>query len=70
MHVPPPVLLCLLSLTARAANIVSTNDDGWAEVNIRTLYSALTDAGQSVVLSAPAENESGSGIEDQFDAIY
>ncbi|GAD99498.1 5'/3'-nucleotidase SurE family protein [Paecilomyces variotii No. 5] len=61
MHVPPPVLLCLLSLTARAANIVSTNDDGWAEINIRTFYSALTDAGHSVVLSAPAENESGTG---------
>ncbi|KAJ9328080.1 hypothetical protein DTO027B5_925 [Paecilomyces variotii] len=61
MHVLPSVLLSLLALRAQAANIVSTNDDGWAEINIRTLYNALTEAGHSVVLSAPAENESGTG---------
>ncbi|KAL5049189.1 hypothetical protein BDW71DRAFT_217798 [Aspergillus fruticulosus] len=47
---------------ASAINIVSSNDDGWAEINIRQLFNALTSAGHSVVLSAPAENKSGSGM--------
>ncbi|KAL4748926.1 hypothetical protein BDW72DRAFT_205247 [Aspergillus terricola var. indicus] len=47
---------------ASAINIVSSNDDGWAEINIRQLFSTLTSAGHSVVLSAPAENKSGSGM--------
>lgn len=53
----------LLPSTARATNIVISNDDGWAEINIRTLYNTLTAAGDSVVLSAPAENESGTGMQ-------
>lgn len=55
------VALCLLPLTVRAANIVSSNDDGWAEVNLHTLYNALTNSGHSVVVSAPADNKSGTG---------
>ena len=54
-------LLSLLPLAARAVNIVSSNDDGWAESNIRALYDSLTAAGNSVVLSAPADNQSGKG---------
>lgn len=53
----------LLPLTTRATNIVLSNDDGWAEINIRTFYNTLTAAGDSVVLSAPAENESGTGMQ-------
>jgi Survival protein SurE len=53
--------IALTSATAQAANIVLTNDDGWAEINIRALYSSLTAAGHSVVLSAPADNKSGTG---------
>ena len=53
--------LTLLPLTTTASNIVLSNDDGWAEINIRALYNSLTAAGDSVVLSAPAENESGTG---------
>lgn len=53
----------LLPLTARATNVVLSNDDGWAEINIRTFYNTLTAAGDSVVLSAPAENESGTGLQ-------
>lgn len=49
-------------ILARAANIVLSNDDGWAEINIRTLFKLLTAAGENVVLSAPAENESGTGM--------
>ena len=52
----------LLPLAARGADIVLSNDDGWAEINIRMLYSALADAGDAVVLSAPAVNMSGSGV--------
>ncbi len=35
--------------------------DGWAEMNIRTFYDTLTAAGESVIISAPAENQSGKG---------
>ena len=54
----------LLPLATRATNVVLSNDDGWAEINIRTFYSTLTAAGDSVVLSAPAENESGTGLQN------
>ncbi len=55
--------VALLPLTTRATNVVLSNDDGWAEINIRTFYNTLTAAGDSVVLSAPAENESGTGVQ-------
>ncbi|RDW92633.1 hypothetical protein BP5796_02027 [Coleophoma crateriformis] len=51
----------LLPVAAQAANIILGNDDGWAEINIRTLYNSLTAAGDSVVLSAPAVDKSGTG---------
>ncbi|KAL1998796.1 hypothetical protein VTN02DRAFT_5550 [Thermoascus thermophilus] len=57
-------LLLLLPVT-QAINIISSNDDGWAEINIRTFYDALMSAGHSVVISAPADNRSGTG---SFDA--
>ena len=53
--------LALLPAVSQAINIVSSNDDGWAEINIRSLYSVLSSAGHSVVVSAPAENQSGTG---------
>lgn len=51
-------------IPAAAANIVLSNDDGWAEINIREFYHALTQAGNSVIISAPADNESGTGSAD------
>lgn len=57
-------LLVFCSAFAAAANtarIVQSNDDGWAEKNIRVLNEALVAAGNDVVLSAPADNESGRG---------
>ncbi|KAE8418109.1 survival protein sure-like phosphatase/nucleotidase [Aspergillus pseudocaelatus] len=54
-----PLTLAVLPLAAQAVNIISGNDDGWAEKNIRTLYDTLTADGHSVVISAPAENKSG-----------
>ncbi|ESZ91895.1 5'/3'-nucleotidase SurE family protein [Sclerotinia borealis F-4128] len=53
--------LVLLPALAHGINIVSSNDDGWAEIGIRTLYDSLTSAGHDVLISAPAENKSGSG---------
>ncbi|OJK01335.1 hypothetical protein ASPACDRAFT_41596 [Aspergillus aculeatus ATCC 16872] len=64
MHFPVASALALLPLSAHAVNIISSNDDGWAEINIRQLYDSLTEAGHSVVISAPAENESGTGSDD------
>ncbi|KAF5855791.1 hypothetical protein ETB97_008433 [Aspergillus alliaceus] len=63
MHIP--AILALLPLAAQAVNIISANDDGWAEKNIRTLYDSLTAASHSVVISAPAENQSGKGSLDK-----
>ncbi|KAK4556181.1 hypothetical protein LTR86_006878 [Recurvomyces mirabilis] len=54
----------MLPLATQAVNIVLSNDDGWAEINIREFYSSLTKAGFNVVLSAPAGNESGTGSSD------
>lgn len=53
-------LVSLVALT-EALNIVSSNDDGWAEANIRELYDVLSASGHKIVLSAPAENQSGAG---------
>ncbi|KAL9008950.1 MAG: hypothetical protein Q9173_005979, partial [Seirophora scorigena] len=54
----------LLPFLTRETNIVLSNDDGWAEVNIRIFYDMLTKANNSVVLSAPADNRSGTGSSD------
>jgi 5'-nucleotidase len=52
----------LLSINlVRSTNIVHTNDDGWAVAMVRAQNAALVHAGYDVVLSAPAENESGTG---------
>lgn len=54
--------LSLLPLLVQSTNIVLSNDDGWAELNIRVFYDLLTRARNSVVLSAPADNKSGTGM--------
>ncbi|KAF2274741.1 sure-like protein [Westerdykella ornata] len=54
-----------LSLQAVSAiRIIQSNDDGWAEGNLRALFTTLVNAGHQVILSAPAENKSGSGSSD------
>ena len=53
-------VLPFLLVATQGARIVQSNDDGWAEKNIRVLNDALNAAGNDVVLSAPAENKSGS----------
>lgn len=59
------VILGLLPLAANAVNVVVSNDDGWAVANIRQFYYSLTnDAGYSALISAPAENQSGTSSLD------
>jgi len=53
------VLAGLAALGVEGVRIIQSNDDGWAESYIRTLNDALIKAGHDVVLSAPAENKSG-----------
>ncbi|MDQ9092094.1 5'/3'-nucleotidase SurE [Pseudoalteromonas haloplanktis] len=50
-----------LSMPASALNIVLTNDDSWSTGNIQTLFTKLTEAGHSVVMSAPCTGQSGKG---------
>ncbi|KAI1506276.1 survival protein sure-like phosphatase/nucleotidase [Biscogniauxia marginata] len=52
-------------LGAHGARILQSNDDGWAELFVRSFNDALNEAGHDVVLSAPAENKSGSGSSDE-----
>ena len=54
-------LLLLAPILSNAINIVLSNDDGWAEKNIRVFYDALVASGQNVVISAPAIDRSGTG---------
>lgn len=56
-------LLSVLALfgASSATRIVLTNDDGWATAQMRAQYSALKSAGYDVIVSAPAENQSGTG---------
>ncbi|KAI4620010.1 hypothetical protein J4E90_008274 [Alternaria incomplexa] len=49
---------------AQAVRIVQSNDDGWSEANLRTFFDVLNSAGHEVVLSGPAENQSGRGSSD------
>ncbi|KAF9006980.1 survival protein sure-like phosphatase/nucleotidase [Cyathus striatus] len=50
-----------VNLRATPTKIVLTNDDGWAVAQIRAEYSSLRAAGFDVILSAPADNKSGTG---------
>lgn len=61
----PFILLCLGRVTVQAARILQSNDDGWAELYLRSFNDALNAAGHDVVLSAPAENKSGTGSLDE-----
>jgi broad specificity polyphosphatase/5'/3'-nucleotidase SurE len=45
----------------QGVRIIQSNDDGWSEINLRTFFNVLDAAGHQVVLSGPAENQSGKG---------
>ncbi|KAK2595039.1 hypothetical protein QQS21_007229 [Conoideocrella luteorostrata] len=49
---------------ANSLRILQSNDDGWAEGNVRAFNDVLRAAGHAVVLSCPADNESGRGSLD------
>ena len=60
MH-PLFVITCFLPFLAQCLKIVVlSNDDGWAEKNIRTFRDSLDNAGFAVLLSAPADDRSKS----------
>ncbi|PHH74159.1 hypothetical protein CDD82_5085 [Ophiocordyceps australis] len=61
------ILTALMALvsTSIAANIIQSNDDGWAELYLRTLNTALVASSHRVLLSAPAENKSGTSSRDK-----
>ncbi|KAM7205183.1 Survival protein SurE-like phosphatase/nucleotidase [Naviculisporaceae sp. PSN 640] len=67
MHAKP-ALVALLSLlaanTAQGIRIIQSNDDGWAELYVRSFHDALIAAGHDAVLSAPADNMSGTSSLD------
>ncbi|KAK2608333.1 hypothetical protein N8I77_006951 [Diaporthe amygdali] len=44
--------------------IIQSNDDGWAELYLRSFHDSLLSGGHDAVISAPAENQSGRGSLD------
>jgi 5'/3'-nucleotidase SurE len=62
MKASASIAIIITALAAQAARIVQSNDDGWAELYIRSFNDALNAAGHDVVLSAPADNQSGTGM--------
>jgi len=63
MRVPLLVSLALSTLT-HAIRVIQSNDDGWAELYVRSFHDELLAAGHDAVLSGPAENRSGTGSTD------
>ena len=49
------------ALAVQGLRIVQSNDDGWAERYARDFRDTLAASGHDVLLSAPAENKSGTG---------
>ncbi|KAK7984790.1 5'/3'-nucleotidase sure family protein [Apiospora saccharicola] len=64
MRVQVITALSALAASAQGVRILQSNDDGWAELYIRSLHQSLRGAGHDVVLSSPAENKSGSSSRD------
>ncbi|QRV75318.1 hypothetical protein RhiJN_03333 [Ceratobasidium sp. AG-Ba] len=60
-----PLAIAAPAVAPRASlKVLIGNDDGWAEANVRAFYQTLSAAGYSAVLSAPVENQSGTGSSD------
>nr|POE93379.1 acid phosphatase [Quercus suber] len=58
------LVLTLLPIAAAEIKVVLSNDDGWAEINIREFHNSMSQAGLCSFISAPAENQSGTGSSD------
>ena len=63
------ILIAAALPLAQGIRIIQSNDDGWAEINIRTFFNTLTAAGHQSVLSGPAENQSGTGTYSSYTPI-
>lgn len=55
-----------LAPTTTALNILMNNDDGFGSGNLRELYKLLKAAGHSVLIVAPATQQSGQGGRSEF----
>ena len=64
------LLLSAVLPLAQAVRIIQSNDDGWAEINLRTLFNHFDQAGHDVVLSGPAEQQSGTGPSLCLDELH
>ncbi len=53
--------LAVLAAPAHALNVLLCNDDGITAANLRALKQRLADAGHSVLVTAPIDNQSGTG---------
>ena len=59
-----------LPLLACGQNIILSNANGWAERSIRIFYKELVSNGYRVLLSAPAQEMSGTGNTPVSSLIY
>ena len=57
------ILIAAALPLVQGVRIIQSNDDGWAEINLRTMFNVLNAAGHEAVLSGPAENQSGKGTQ-------
>ncbi|KAK1484593.1 5'/3'-nucleotidase SurE [Colletotrichum tamarilloi] len=64
MRADTAFVLLAQALAVQGVRIVQSNDDGWAELYVRSFNDALKASGHDVLLSAPAENKSGSSSLD------
>lgn len=55
------LFLALATGGSQAIRIIQSNDDGWAEMNLRAFHDVLIQAGHDAVVSSPAEDMSGKG---------
>lgn len=57
----------LSASSASALNILLGNDDGFGASHVREFYRLLKKSGHTVVMVAPADNQSGMGGRSVFD---
>lgn len=61
LRVAAAALLCAAATPVFALNILVCNDDGITAANVRALKQRLFAAGHDVIISAPIDNQSGTG---------
>ncbi|KAG6355184.1 hypothetical protein INS49_004265 [Diaporthe citri] len=58
------VVAALAVTGCQGIRIIQSNDDGWAELYLRSFHDSLLSGGHDAVVSAPADNQSGRGSLD------